>query len=84
MLVYIIDDAGNLSVKKLDKGNQSQLIIEKQNWFAAEVENKKSFSLFGCTVSPGFEFEDFELAKRKTLIKDFPQHGTLIKRLTNQ
>lgn len=83
VLVYIIDDAGNLSVIKLGKGYQFQIIIEKQNWFAAEVENKKSFSLFGCTVSPGFEFEDFEPGKRKTLIKDFPQHGTLIKRLTN-
>jgi len=53
------------------------------NWFAAEVENKKSFSLFGCTVSPGFEFNDFEPGKRNSLIKDFPQHGTLVKRLTN-
>jgi len=86
VLVYIIDEIGNLSVKRLGKGKgyQFQLIIEKQNWFAAEVEFKKSFSLFGCTVSPGFEFEDFELGKRKILIKDFPQHRNLIKRLTNQ
>jgi uncharacterized protein len=86
VLVYIIDNTGNLSVKKLGKGKdyQFQLIIEKQNWFAAEVENKKSFSLFGCTVSPGFEFEDFEPGKKNSLIKDFPKREALIKRLTNQ
>jgi len=84
VLVYIIDENGNLSIKKLGKDYQFQLIIEKQNWFAAEVENKKSFSLFGCTVSPGFEFEDFEPGKRNSLIKDFPKHAALVKRLTNQ
>jgi len=85
VIVYIIDKKGNLSVKKLGKGKDCnfQLTILMGNWFAAEVENKKSFSLFGCTVSPGFEFNDFEPGKRNSLIKDFPQHGTLVKRLTN-
>ncbi len=84
VVIYNIDETGNLSVKKPGKGYRFQLIIEKQNWFTAEVENKKSFSLFVCTVSPGFEFEEFEHGKWNTLSKDFPQHGTLIKQLTNQ
>lgn len=84
VLLYIISQKGELSVKKLgrDQDSELQLTIEKQNWFAAEVEDKKSFALFGCTVSPGFEFEDFELGKRDDLIKKFPQHSVLIKRLT--
>lgn len=84
VLIYIINQDGELSIKKLGRGkdNDLQLAIEKQNWFAAEVEDKKSFSLFGCTVSPGFEFEDFELGKRDTLVKKFPQYSDLIKRLT--
>lgn len=84
VLLYIISQKGELSVKKLGRDQDSalQLTIEKQNWFAAEVEDKKSFALFGCTVSPGFEFEDFELGKRDDLIKKFPQHSVLIKRLT--
>jgi len=84
VLLYIINQKGELSVKKLgrDEGSKLQLTIEKQNWFAAEVKNKKSFSLFGCTVSTGFEFEDFELGRRDELINNFPRHSDLIKRLT--
>jgi len=38
--------------------------------------------LVGCTVSPGFEFRDVELADRKELIEIFPEHEALIKSLT--
>lgn len=84
VLVYIINQDRELSFKKLGRGKDSdfQLAIEKQNWFAAELEDKKSFALFGCTVSPGFDFDDFELGKRDDLIKKYPQHSALIKRLT--
>jgi predicted cupin superfamily sugar epimerase len=84
VLVYIINQKGELSIKKFGgrKNGELQLAIEKQNWFAAEIKDKKSFALFGCTVSPGFEFAYFELGKRDDLIKNFPQHSALIKRLT--
>ena len=84
VLLYIINQKGELIVKKLgrDEDCELQLTIEKQNWFAAELEDKKSFALFGCTVSPGFEFDDFEMGKRDDLIKKFPHHFALIKRLT--
>jgi len=84
VLLYNINQKGEISVKKLgrDQDCELQLTIEKQNWFAAEVEDKKSFALFGCTVSPGFDFDDFEMGKRDNLVKKFPQHSALIKRLT--
>lgn len=62
------------------KGEKPQYVIEKGNWFAAEVKNKNSFSLIGCTVAPGFDFEDFELAKPQQLIKKFPKQKLLIKK----
>ena len=82
--VYIINPGGNLILRKLGRSDDAefQIAIEKHCWFAAEVEDKKSFSLFGCTVSPGFEFEDFELGSRDFLLKKFPQHKNLISRLT--
>jgi len=84
VLLYNINQKGEISVKKLgrDQDCELQLTIEKENWFAAEIEDKKSFALFGCTVSPGFEFDDFELGNSDDLIKKFPQHSALIKRLT--
>ncbi|MFM9052656.1 MAG: cupin domain-containing protein, partial [Bacteroidota bacterium] len=38
--------------------------------------------LVGCTVAPGFDFSDFELAEKQKLIEFFPQHGKLISRFT--
>lgn len=51
-------------------------------WFAAEVNEKSSFTLLSCFVSPGFEYSDFELADRKTLTAQYPNHTDLINRLT--
>ena len=51
----------------------------KRWWFGAEVE--KDYALVSCTVAPGFEFADFELADRKVLLDRFPQHSDLITRL---
>jgi len=84
VIIYIINQKGELSIKKLGKKKdcELQIAIEKQNWFAAELEDKKSFALFGCTVSPGFEFEDFGLGNRENLLKKFPLRSALIKRLT--
>lgn len=52
-----------LGLNLLD-GEQAQLLIPAGCWFAARVLNKSQadFSLISCSVSPGFDFEDFELA----------------------
>jgi predicted cupin superfamily sugar epimerase len=42
------------------------------------------FALVGCTVAPGFEFEDFELATRSELIREYPAHRKLIEELTRE
>ncbi len=48
---------------------------------AAESTN---FSLVGCTVAPGFDFVDFELADRTALLAAYPQHRTVIETLTTE
>jgi len=65
-----------------DKGQHLQYVIPFGYWFAAEVVEPGGFSLVGCTVNPGFDFNDFELAKRSELINMFPQHEEIITRLT--
>ena len=84
--IHIIDAKGNLDTISLGKdfkeGEHFQYLIKAGNFFAAEVRDKTSFALVGCTVSPGFEYSDFELCKKEFLIENFPQHKDLIKRLT--
>lgn len=67
----------------LEVGASLQVIIPKGTWFAAEVI-EGDYILVGCTVSPGFEFEDFELANRQSLSSAYPAHQTLIARFTNK
>ncbi len=84
--IHMIDDAGKYSNvtlgKNIDKGEVLQYAIPQGVWFAAEIEEKDSYSLVGCTVAPGFHFDDFELAKREELVKLFPKHKKVIERLT--
>jgi hypothetical protein len=42
------------------------------------------FALVGCTVSPGFDFADFEMANRSALLSAYPQHRSIIERLTRE
>lgn len=59
-----------------------QFIIPRGTWFAAKPINPGTFSLIGCTVAPGFDFDDFEMADPATLIKSFPQHQGIIRKFS--
>lgn len=84
--IHIINPEGKLQTvslgKNFDVGEHFQYCIKAGHYFAAEVRDKTSFSLVGCTVSPGFEYSDFELCKRKDLILKFPFHKLIIDRLS--
>lgn len=84
--IYEIEPNGNLIVhrlgRQLEKAEVFQCVITAGNWFASRCERAGGFSLVGCTVAPGFDFEDFELAKRAALTARYPMHGTLISELT--
>lgn len=63
-------------------GQVQQFLVPAGCWFGAYPEPGTKFSLVGCTVAPGFEFDDFELRGRAALLKDFPASGELITKLT--
>ena len=84
--IYEIQPNGTLHVHRLGRdiaqGEQLQLVIPAGSWFASSVEETGGFALVGCTVAPGFDFADFELAERAALSQLFPQHAGLIGMLT--
>ncbi len=63
-------------------GEQPQMTVPGGYWFAAHVIEENGHSLVSCTVAPGFNFNDFELAERQLLTEQFPQHKTLISSFT--
>ncbi|RYY57014.1 MAG: cupin domain-containing protein [Chitinophagaceae bacterium] len=84
LVVYEIKKDGTLVEHFLGRGEQQQLftVIEAGSWFASAPGQNSEYSLVGCTVSPGFDFADFELAKRETLSSLYPQHAARIETLT--
>jgi hypothetical protein len=63
-------------------GQRPQVLVSAGAWFGATVDQPDSFTLAGCTVTPGFDFTDFDLADRADLIRQFPAHAGLIEKLT--
>ena len=51
------------------------MVIPAGAWFAAEVTSSGSFALVGCTVAPGFDYSDFELADREELAPKQKSYG---------
>jgi uncharacterized protein len=58
-----------------------QVMVPAGHWFAAERTGPRGFSLAGCTVAPGFEFETFELADIADLHRRYPRHQAVLQRL---
>lgn len=86
LTVHIIRPDGAYSAatlgRRFDLGERFQTLIEHGWWFGAVVDNPGSYSLLGCTVAPGFEFEDYEEGKCENLLHVYPQHKEIIEKLT--
>ncbi len=86
--VHVITPAGDyfnqLVGRDLINGEVPQFVVAGGCWFASEVVEGGAYSFVGCTVAPGFDFADFDLASRKQLIELFPFHQDLIQRLTRE
>ena len=84
--IYVIYPDGSIEIiqlgLELEKGQRPQAVVPANSWFASKVAGKGSFALAGCTVAPGFDFEDFEMGRRETLTQEFPQHALIISQLT--
>ncbi len=78
-------DGGALRLYRLGLGevrlsrSEPQAVVPAGVWQAAEPEGEAV--QFGCTVAPGFEFEDFALGEAAELVREFPGEEALIRRL---
>lgn len=64
-----------------DAGAEFQAMVPAGCWFAAELAEAGGYALAGCTVAPGFEFSEFELADAAVLRRLYPAQADLIARL---
>jgi predicted cupin superfamily sugar epimerase len=84
--VHVIEPNGSYYILNigldLEKGQIPQAVVPAGAWFASESSGE--YSLVGCTVSPGFDFNDFELAKKNELKALFPDYSAVIEQLCRQ
>ncbi|MER2260807.1 MAG: cupin domain-containing protein [Psychrobacillus sp.] len=85
LIVHVIDSKGIYHEYKLGldivNGETPQIIVHKNSIFGSSVSEGGAFSLVGCMVSPGFEYEDFELFTQDELLEKYPEHASVIQKL---
>ncbi|APH15684.1 hypothetical protein NPD5_1326 [Clostridium sporogenes] len=85
LTIYMITPEGELITEQLgldiEKGEKPQVLVPK-NYIFGSAMNNKGYALVGCMVSPGFEFRDFELFERDTLLNLYPKYKETIEKLT--
>jgi hypothetical protein len=84
--VHVLHIDGSYELIRLGKNREGgevyQAMVPAGAWFGSETTGDYSF--VGCTVAPGFDFRDFELAKESELKNQYPNHQELIERLCRQ
>jgi predicted cupin superfamily sugar epimerase len=83
--IHVIHQDGFYELLKLgsdiEEGQSHQHKVPAGVWFASEPSSTEGFSFVGCTVSPGFDFNDFELATSDQLIAEYPHLKEIVSRL---
>lgn len=68
--------------QKISDGQQVQTVIPRDTWIGAYLNKGGEYALFGTTMAPGFDYDDFELGNAEELIEKYPEREELIRRLT--
>ena len=83
LLIYEITGHGILQTHQLgiddQPGERPFCFIQAGNWFGALPAETADFVLVGCTVAPGFDFDEFEMADTETLVAQFPDQEEIIR-----
>ena len=70
IIIHVINEAGEYAViylgRSIEKGEVYQAVVPAGAWFASEPGPGTDYALVGCTVAPGFDFRDFEMADKKS------------------
>lgn len=84
--VLEIDAKGHVQITNLgnniETGDVYQYTVKANTWFGSRVKAGGQYSLVGCTVAPGFDFRDFEMASRAELLREFPTLRSTIEAMT--
>jgi len=84
-MLQLDEQAGGRVVRigsDLVAGERPQVVVPRGVWQGSRLVSGGQWALLGCTVSPGFEYQDYEAGVRAELCIRWPQFDALIRELT--
>ena len=85
LTLHLFDPKGLYSTVTLGqklKNGEVPMAVVKAGWLFGATVEPTSYALVGCTVAPGFDFEDLDMPRRAVLVERYPQHREIVERLT--
>jgi len=85
--IYVIDGDGRLECRHLTTDlmrGEPTTMVPADTWQSARLAPGAAWALGGCTVAPGFDYEDFEMPAADQLAARFPAHEDTIRLLTRR
>lgn len=84
LAIFVLGDKGLETYylgKNIDQGESLQVVVPAGKWFASCIRNGEGYALVSCTVAPGFDFADFELAQFHDLILEYPDQELILQEM---
>jgi uncharacterized protein len=67
---------------RLERGERPQVLVPRGVWQGLHLAPGGDWALLGCTVCPGFEFDDYKSGAHEQLCAGWPEFAGLIEKLT--
>lgn len=80
--LHVIELTPNGVKETVLDSHRPQYVVPGGTWFGSFPDPRANLAFVGCTVAPAFEFAHFEMAKRESLLKEFPLARVMIEKLT--
>lgn len=82
--VVVLKDGNVLLItlgSAIEKGEVFQFTVPAGAWFGARIKGSTGFGLVSCTVAPGFDFADFELAEYKKISREYSAYDSMLQEM---
>lgn len=84
LLIHSISPEGAYTVTELGlQENEVPFhVVPARHIFGSHLKSEEGYAFVSCAVAPGFDFRDFELFSSETLLREYPDYQTIIRKLT--
>ena len=85
VMLQLLPDGSSLTItlgNDLAGGQQPQVVVRGGIWQGCKLAQGGKFALMGTTMSPGFDYADYENGDREQLMAQYPSMAEMIRQYT--